>query len=572
MKRLRHRATSIALAGLLPGLLILGLADPSGAVSPSLTITQQAKITATDGAKADQFGLASALSADGSTALLGSPGKNHFTGGAYVFTRSGGVWSQQQKLAPADPAASDQFGQAVALSSDGNTAIVAAPNKATTTGAAYVFTRSGNVWTQQQKLTATGGAHLDKFGASVALSSDGNTAAIGAPGKSSSAGAVYIFTRSGGVWTQQGTVVPADPAANDQFGSAVALNSSGTLLAGAPHKASGVGAAYAFTGSGGSWTQQQKLTVSGGVAGDLFGSAVSLDGDGNIGLLGAPGEASLAGAGYVFTRSGGVWTQQAHLLSSNQTIANQLGTSVAISSDGLNALLGSPGVKRGTGAALLFIGNGSTWARQPKLPVTDGVVKDALGSSVAVSSDGTTDLVGADGVIAATGAAYVFTVAFPPVIAHVQPSAGKVGASVVITGSHFTGATAVTFNGTTSVFTVDNDGQITATVPADAITGQITVTTPAGSDVSTNDFKVKPSIIDFSPLAGHVGDTVTINGTGFAGVTGVAFNGTTATFAIVNSGQVTAVVPAGVPLGTGKISVTTAGGTVKSKKGFLVLG
>jgi len=117
---------------------------------------------------------------------------------------------------------------------------------------------------------------------------------------------------------------------------------------------------------------------------------------------------------------------------------------------------------------------------------------------------------------------------------------------------------------------VDNDGQITATVPADAITGKITVTTPAGSDTSTNSFKVKPSITDFSPPLGPVGTLVTINGTGLAGTTGVAFNNVAATFTIVNSGQVTATVPTGTPIGTGKISVTTAGGTVKSKKGFRV--
>jgi len=560
----RHRATSAALALLLPALLILGLAGPASAVTPS----QQAKLAASDAAKADQLGAAAALSSDGSTALLGAPGKNHFTGGAYVFTRVGTTWSQQQKLAPSDPAQSDQFGAAVALSSDGNTAIVGSPNKATATGAAYVFTRVGSTWTQQQKLTASPGANGNRFAASVDLSADGNTAAIGAPGKSSSAGAVYIFTRAGSVWTQQTALTPSDAAANDQFGASVALNSSGTLLAGAPHKATNAGAAYAFTGSGSTWTQQQKLTVSGGASGDLFGSAVSLDGDGNIGVLGAPGEGSLAGAGYIFTRSGNVWSQGTHLVSSNQTIGNQLGASVAISSDGLSVLLGSPGVKRSTGAALLFLG--PAWDRQPKIVGSDSVVSDAFGSSVATNSDGTTHLVGADGTVAATGSGYVFTVAFPPAIAHVQPSSGQVGASVVITGSHFTGATTVSFNGTTSVFTVDNDGQITATVPADAITGKITVTTPAGSDTSTNSFKVKPSITDFSPPLGPVGTLVTINGTGLAGTTGVAFNNVAATFTIVNSGQVTATVPTGTPIGTGKISVTTAGGTVKSKKGFRV--
>ena len=568
MKRLGRRTSSIAFAGMLSGLLVLGLAGPSGAVAPALTITQQAKLGAADAAKADQFGMSSALSSDGSTALVGAPGKNHFTGGAYVFTRSGSTWTQQQKLTPSDPAAGDQYGTSAALSSDGNTAVIGAPNKATATGAVYVFTRSGSTWTQQQKLTATGGAHSDAFGASVALSSDGNTAAIGAPGRTTGAGSVYIFTRSGSTWTQAATLAPTDPASNDAFGAAVALSSSGTLLAGAPHKASSVGAAYAFTGSGTSWTQQAKLTATGGAAGDAFGSAVSLAGDGNTGLVGAPGVSSLAGAGYVFTRSGSTWTQAAQLVSSTQTAGNQLGASVALSSDGLNALLGSPGVKRNTGSALLYTGSGSSWSRQPKIIASDGVVGDSFGTSVASSSNGTTHIVGADGTVAATGSEYVETVAFPPVLSHVQPSAGKVGALVTITGSHFTGATAVDFGSTPSVFTFVGDGEITATVPADAVTAQITVTTPAGSAMSVGVFKVKPSVTDFSPVLGPVGTPVTIDGTGFAGATGVEFNGVTATFNIVNSTQLTTTVPAGAT--TGKITVTTAGGKANSKKGFRV--
>ena len=195
---------------------------------------------------------------------------------------------------------------------------------------------------------------------------------------------------------------------------------------------------------------------------------------------------------------------------------------------------------------------------------------DTFGSAVSLTGTGGTALVGADGVLKFTGAVYVFAVDAGPVIASFSPKSGKVGASVTLTGLRFTGATDVSFNGVSaSSFTVDNDTQITATVPSEGTTGKISVTTPGGTALSAGNFKVKPAISSFSPTTGPVGTPVTIFGSGFLGTTDVEFNGVpVSSFVIVDSGRIDTTVPVGAT--SGKISVTNAGGTTNSKTSFHV--
>ena len=165
----------------------------------------------------------------------------------------------------------------------------------------------------------------------------------------------------------------------------------------------------------------------------------------------------------------------------------------------------------------------------------------------------------------ATSAA-TFTVA--PRITGFTPASGKVGASVVVNGANFTGATAVTFNGTSAAFTVNSAIKITATVPAGATSGKIGVTTPAGSATSAANFSVAPTVNSFSPASGAPGTSVTITGASFTGATAVKFNGLAATFMVNSSTQITAAVPANAT--AGPISVTTPGGTATSATSFTV--
>jgi hypothetical protein len=383
------------------------------------TWSQQAKLTASDGAASVFFGYSVAVSGD--TAVVGAAafGAN---GSAYVFTRSGTLWSQQAKLTAGDGAVSDQFGYSVAVS--GDTAVVGARfddiGANTDQGSAYVFTRSGTTWSEQAKLTAGDGAANDLFGFSVAVS--GDTAVVGAHqddiGVNSNQGSAYVFTRSGATWSQEAKLTAGDGAANDQFCWSVAV-SGDTAVIGAYQDDIGAntdqGSAYVFTRSGTSWSQQAKLTAGDGAAGDYVGWSVALEGD--TAVVGAAADVIGAntgqGSAYVFTRTGTSWSQQAKLTAGDGAASDLFGSSVAVSGD--TAVVGARfddiGANSNQGSAYVFTRSGTLWSQQAKLTAGDGAASDLFGSSVAVSGD--TAVVGAlsgdIGANANQGSAYVFT-------------------------------------------------------------------------------------------------------------------------------------------------------------------
>ena len=392
------------------------------------TWNQQAHPTAADAAPGDLFGVSAAISGD--TTVVGAESDDN-TGGAnagaaYVFTRSGTVWTQQAKLTASDAAASDFFGFSVSIS--GDTIVVGSLNNdnvgGTDAGAAYVFTRSGTVWTQQQKLTASDGAAVDNFGYSVAIS--GDTVIVGAliddNAGGTDAGSAYIFTRSGSIWTQQQKLTASDGAASDEFGVSVAI-SGDTVIVGAllDDNAGGAdaGGAYVFTRSGTVWTQQQKLTASDAAAGSQFGVSVGVSGDSAVaGANGDDAGGINAGAAYVFTRSGTAWTQQQKLTASDPANGDQFGHALSISGDTVLIAAQADDTAGGTdaGSAYVFTRSGTVWTEQQKLTASDGAASDELGISVAISGD--TGIVGAylDDTAAGTdaGSAYIFKKACPP--------------------------------------------------------------------------------------------------------------------------------------------------------------
>jgi hypothetical protein len=555
------------------------------AVTPNLS--QQAKLTASDGVARDFFGHSVAISSDGNFAVVGAWGRQKGTGVAFTYANSGGTWTQQAELQPSDLVAGEQFGSSAAISSDGTTAVVGAEAKngspgqssRDVAGSVYVFTRSGATWTQQAELRAGDTAPGLRFGTSVGLSANGNTLLVGARGNAYSAGpapagTAYVFTRSGSTWSQQQKLTASDGALGDYFGTSASLSADGlTAVIGAPGKSSSTGATYVFTVSGGVWSQQAELTAGDAATNDSFGTSVAVNSDGTTALVGASGKnnglGAYTGAGYAFVLSGGVWSQQAKLSAANGAPGDAFGAHLALSSNGSIAVLSAPGKLNNAGSIYEFTRAGSVWgqaAEQTSDTDTDG---DTVGSSVSMNGAGSMMLAGAEGVIKFTGAAYVFTADVGPVINTFTPNAGKPGDPVVISGVRFTGATSVTFNGAPAVFNVDSDIQITATVPSDGTTGPISVTTPGGTATSSKTFKVKPDVQFFSPLQGSVGDPVTISGTGFLGTTDVSFNGVPASFIVVDSQTITTNVPAGAT--SGKISVTNAGGTSKSPTSFKVI-
>ena len=386
----------IAILSALPASAAGNVPAPSrGSASEFLPLLalQQAQLTALDGSSSDWFGYSVAVAGD--SAVVGAPmhsvAANSAQGAAYFFVRSGTTWSQQAQLTATDGAADDNFGSAVALS--GDTALVGSPyHGASAQGAAYVFVRSGTTWSPQAQLTASDGAADDNFGSAVALS--GDTALVGSPSHTSDQGAAYVFVRSGTTWSQQAPLTATDGAADDNFGSAVAL-SGDTALVGSPyHGASGQGAAYVFVRSGTTWSPQAELTASAGAAGDLFGSSVALSGD--TALIGSPrgdvGANADQGSAYVFTRSGASWSQQTQLIAADGAANDRFGW-VALS--GNVALVGAAGhhvsaVLQGT--AYVFARSGSIWGQQAQL--TGGAVGSSFGLAVALSGD--TALVGAN--------------------------------------------------------------------------------------------------------------------------------------------------------------------------------
>ena len=209
--------------------------------------TQTAELTASDAAPNTQFGYTVAASADGSTVVVGSPDNNDLVGATYVFTRHAKRWVQAAELTATDGASLDEFGYSVAVSADGSTAVIGGYGHDSYTGAAYVFTDSAGSWQQTAELAASDGAQYDDFGYSVAMTADGATIMVGASGHANLTGAAYVF-HHGTTWRQTGELTASDGAQLDEFGYAVALSPTGsTALIGAYGRDADIGAAYVFT-------------------------------------------------------------------------------------------------------------------------------------------------------------------------------------------------------------------------------------------------------------------------------------------------------------------------------------
>ena len=318
---------------------------------------------------------------------------------------------QGAKLTGGNESGPGAFGASVALSADGNTALVGGNSDHGANGAAWVFTRSGGTWSPQgPKLT--GGGTAAGFGSSVALSADGNTALIGANFDGSS-GSAWVFTRSGSTWTPQGgALTGAGATSGAGFGSSVALSSNGsTALVGAPFDGSAdAGAAWAFTRNNGTWAPLGSALTGDPAAG--FGSSVALSQDGVTALIGGRSDAGGKGAAWVFTSNGSAFAQQARLTASADEAGNgAFGSSVALSADGNTALIGGPSDnihQVGQGAAWVFTRLNSIWGEQAKFTGSDAGMSSNFGSGVALSSDGNLALVGGEVDGGGTGAAWAF--------------------------------------------------------------------------------------------------------------------------------------------------------------------
>jgi hypothetical protein len=311
------------------------------------TWTQQQKLIAADGQTADLFGSRS-VAVYGDTiavSVTGYGGGLPDQGAVYIFERSAGVWTLETKLVAQDPASNRIFGKHLDL--DGDTLIIAASN------AAYIFTRTGGgPWSQQQKLTE---ASNIEFGADVSIS--GNTAVVGAQFENSVRGTAYVYTRSGNLWSLQQKIAATDAANGDNFGVSVKIDGD-TIVAGAyaadPGGVNAAGAAYVFTRSGSVWTQQQKLVSANPISVGQFGGSVALDGETIVvGERNATVNGNATqGAAYVFSRSGSVWSFQQRLIAADGAAADQFSQAIGISGDKILVTAPSSSINASSGRAL----------------------------------------------------------------------------------------------------------------------------------------------------------------------------------------------------------------------------
>ena len=460
--------------------------SPAVLVSGNL-VDSIAYIKASNSDMEDNFGFSVSLSDDGDTLAVGAYLEDSGTtgingneadngtdaaGAVYIFTRNGASWSQEAYLKASITDNPDQFGLALSLSADGNTLAVGAigessasttingsqtDNNANSSGAVYIFIRNGTSWSEEAFIKASNTGSGDLFGRSVSLSDDGNTLAVGADLEDSatqgintsngadngaqSSGAAYVFTRSGTTWSQQAYIKASNGEFNDHFGYALSLSGDGNTLAvgayGESNSGTGInvninnnnaalsGAVYVFTRSGASWSQDTFIKASNTNVNDFFGTAVSLDEDGDTLAVGAYREsssdtgvngneldnnASEAGAVYVFTLNGSTWAQQAYLKASNTEAFDYFGESLSLSGDG-NTLAVSAKLEdsadagvngdeannnaSNTGAVYVFIRDGSSWGQEAYIKASNPDAEDYFGQSLSLNSDGNTLAVGA---------------------------------------------------------------------------------------------------------------------------------------------------------------------------------
>jgi uncharacterized protein (TIGR03437 family) len=498
--------------------------------------------TSSSGGFGSQQGWKVALSADGNTAITGGPEDNNQIGAAWVFTRSGGVWAQQgSKLTGIDAVGkSVAEGSAVALSADGNTAIVGGNLDYGEVGAAWVYARNDGVWTQQgPKLVGTGATGLAQQGACVALSGDGSTALVSGPFDSGEAGAVWVFTRSGSSWTQQGPKLVGIGVTGYSFQCSAALSADGnTALIGGLTDNSGKGAAWVFTRSGNSWQQQgEKLVGTGSLGAARQGWSVALSADGNTAMVGGPFDNVQIGAAWIFSRINGVWTQQGDKLTSinSAPIAYQ-GYSVALSADGNTGIVGA----YYEGGAWVFIRSHGAWSQLPgKLIGIDQVGPAGQGYSVAISGDAKTVLLGGPYDLTGlygqeSGATWAFSQVSGPTISSVGVVNGASflpgiapGAWVSITGANLSTTTrswafsdfagnnlptkvdgvSVTIGGIPAYIAYVSPTQLNVLAPegsAEASIGvQAVVNQQASNVVNTTKASFSPALFSFGQSGGH---------------------------------------------------------------------
>ncbi len=369
-------------------------------VDPTLQ-AEETKLDVPGAMPGDRVGCSIAI--DGDTALVGAchtagPMGELDMGAAYVFTRVGQMWSQSAMLLPTERKEHDRFGFSVALS--GNRALIGSwSNVIPFRGTAHVFVKNGAEWSQEAQLDPSVMLAYDQFGGAVAL--DGDTALVGA---AKGDGVAWFFTRKEDQWIEDKSLAPSDVGSNKEMGWSAALSGT-TAVVGAPGSKT-AGAAYVFEKGAGGWSETRKLLLAGGITGDNFGISVAISG--KTILVGAKNVNELRGGAYIFEKGNNGWPvhPQWKLLGSEKD--DNLGWSVAL--DGDTAAIGvpQPVSEVGLGAVYIVKKKAGAWSLPEDLSIGPfaPLPGSRFGHSVAIQ--GNTVLVGAPLGVAVTGTAYAF--------------------------------------------------------------------------------------------------------------------------------------------------------------------
>ena len=536
----------------------VGSATATGAfgvvVAPAKPFAQQDKLT-----EAGVVFHGYDVAADGDTLLVGAPDDALRRSAAFVYVRSGSAWVRQAKLVPPDAAQGDRFGFSVAL--HGDTAVIGAYGKSEGAGAAYVFRRTGAAWSFESRLIPTDDVTGAHFGASVAVS--GDTALVGAPDLAGGSGMAYFFHRSGATWTQQASFLGGGAAAGElNLGGAVAIRGERAVVG----AYGGAGSAYVYDRSGGTWSGA-RIVPNDPNPGSFFGGSVDVDGDtvlvGALAADGGPGSGAI-GAAYVFTPVASLWSQQAKLVADDAANNDYFGTAVALQGD--TALIGAY-VKDGLkGGAYAFRRSAASWTQSTKLLPSDSASGDYFGLSVVLSGDAA--FVSAPFRSNFSGAVYAFA-GFPfSGVASARPASLAAGASIVVSGAGFGSRPQawLDLGGRKIPLKVEAgaaDTQFRATlarVPPGA-TGSCTLNVlPKGAKqpFTFGGLAIQaPTVAAVSPSTAPVGAPVTISGSAFGPKTGaVTMGGKPCVVLSWHDTWIEVVVPAGMTPGPVDVSVS----------------
>lgn len=359
---------------------------------------QVGKLRGGSASSAARQGTSVALSADGNTLAIGGPFDANQRGSVWVFVRNADVWTQQAgPIIGSGVTSVARLGTSVALSADGNTLAIGAVSDGSSVGAAWVFTRNVGIWTQESdKLIGSDRSGGSGQGQTIALSADGNTLAVGGPFDTTSGGAVWIYIRTDGNWTQQGSKLrPSDNEGDSRFGFGLSLSADGnTLAVGGVRDAGSIGAAWVFKRSGVTWSQQNNKLVGTGYVGTGEQGFVSLSADGNTLAVGGVRDNTFVGATWIYKQINNGWVQQGNKLVGSGAIGTARQGNVFLSADGNTLAIGGSYDNIWVGATWIYKQINNEWVQQGSKLIGIGGSGQQLQGVIALSAEASTLAVG----------------------------------------------------------------------------------------------------------------------------------------------------------------------------------